>query len=317
MLLLLWGCRSRRDPPDLPFLAFLEFLAFSLVRNSLLLSVFPFFPKDFRGSLGKKNPCFFGGFPCFLPKKQGPLGSPLAIYRAQNPETPKSLQKSLPRGLWTPRTPKKVPKKVRKVQKKLILTIFWTFRTFLGTFWGSGGVPETSRETFLETFWGFGVLGSVEAGKTPKQGKEDRARTSGPVPNCRIPNILSPKNPFEAIFTSKTLSFHSLLFLFYQGKPSNLPRIFSHCWTHKILGKDRENSNSKQGNSLLRINQGNSKNQGMEGQGSSFYFSGLFLNSGPNKLGVALPHLPGEIVRTIFSQFQSILVDSYFVLSQF
>ena len=31
-------------------------------------------------------------------------------------------------------------------------------------------------------------------------------------------------------------------FLFYQGKTSNLPRIFSHCWTHKILGKDRENT---------------------------------------------------------------------------
>ena len=32
------------------------------------------------------------------------------------------------------------------------------------------------------------------------------------------------------------------LFLFYQGKTSNLPRIFSHCRTHKILGKDRENT---------------------------------------------------------------------------
>ena len=41
---------------------------------------------------------------------------------------------------------------------------------------------------------------------------------------------------------SYTLSFHSLLFLFYQGKISNLPRIFSHCRTHKILGKDRENT---------------------------------------------------------------------------
>ena len=39
-----------------------------------------------------------------------------------------------------------------------------------------------------------------------------------------------------------TLSFHSLLFQFYQGKTSNLLRIFSHCRTHKILGKDRENT---------------------------------------------------------------------------
>ena len=35
------------------------------------MSVFPFFPKDFRGSPGKKDPCLFGGFPCSLPKKQG------------------------------------------------------------------------------------------------------------------------------------------------------------------------------------------------------------------------------------------------------
>ena len=48
----------------------MEFL-FSFLRNSFLFSVFPFFPKDFRGSLGIKNPCFFGGFPCRVPKKQG------------------------------------------------------------------------------------------------------------------------------------------------------------------------------------------------------------------------------------------------------
>ena len=33
------------------------------------LSVFPFFSRDFRGSVGIKNPCFFGGFPCLFPKK--------------------------------------------------------------------------------------------------------------------------------------------------------------------------------------------------------------------------------------------------------
>ena len=37
--------------PDLPFLAFLDFLAFFVARNFLAFwSVFPFFPRDFRGS---------------------------------------------------------------------------------------------------------------------------------------------------------------------------------------------------------------------------------------------------------------------------
>ena len=66
--------------------------------------------------------------------------------------------------------------------------------------------------------------------------------------------------------TIHSLSFHSLLFLFYQGKTSNLPRIFSHCRTHKILGKGQRKYQNNQGNSLLKINQGNPKNQGMEGQ---------------------------------------------------
>ena len=48
--------------PDLPFLAFcwdfLAFFCFSM--NSLLFfEFFPFLRKDFRGSPGKKNPCFF------------------------------------------------------------------------------------------------------------------------------------------------------------------------------------------------------------------------------------------------------------------
>ena len=73
-------------------------------------------------------------------------------------------------------------------------------------------------------------------------------------------------NNYQGCQNGASLSFHSLLFLFYQGKTSNLPRIFSHCRTHKILGKDRKYQNN-QGNSLLKINQGNPKNQGMEGQG--------------------------------------------------
>ena len=43
-------------------------------------------------------------------------------------------------------------------------------------------------------------------------------------------------------YSAASLSFHSLIVLFYKGKTSNLPRIFSHCRTHKILGKDRENA---------------------------------------------------------------------------
>ena len=43
-----------------------EFLVF--------LSVFPFFSRDFRGSVGIKNPCFFGGFPRVFQKKQGKEG---------------------------------------------------------------------------------------------------------------------------------------------------------------------------------------------------------------------------------------------------
>ena len=60
------------NSPDLPFLVFLEFLAFFLSKEFLaFFSVFPFFPRDFGGSLGIKNPCFFGGLPCRFPKKQG------------------------------------------------------------------------------------------------------------------------------------------------------------------------------------------------------------------------------------------------------
>ena len=56
----------------LPFLAFLDFLAFFVARNFLaFLSVFPFFPRDFRGSAPRKNPCFFGWFSLLFPKKQG------------------------------------------------------------------------------------------------------------------------------------------------------------------------------------------------------------------------------------------------------
>ena len=58
--------------PDLPFLAFWDFLVFFVARNVLaFLSVFPFFPRDFRDSEERKNPCFFGWFSLLFPKKQG------------------------------------------------------------------------------------------------------------------------------------------------------------------------------------------------------------------------------------------------------
>ena len=58
--------------PNLLFLAFLDFLAFFFCKEFLaFLIVFPLFPKNFRGSEERKNPCFFGGFPCLFLKKQG------------------------------------------------------------------------------------------------------------------------------------------------------------------------------------------------------------------------------------------------------
>ena len=61
--------------PVLPFLVFLEFLGFFPCEEFLVFSsVFPFFSRDFRGSVGITNPCFFGGFPCLFPKKQGKEG---------------------------------------------------------------------------------------------------------------------------------------------------------------------------------------------------------------------------------------------------
>ena len=70
-LLEIWWFKFASDHyPVLPFLVFLEFLVFSPSEDFLVfLSVFPFFSRDFRGSVGIKNPCFFGGFPLPFPKK--------------------------------------------------------------------------------------------------------------------------------------------------------------------------------------------------------------------------------------------------------
>ena len=67
---------GKRLIPVLPFLVFLlEFLVFSPLQGfPFFLSVFPFFYRDFRGSVAIENPCFFGGFPCLLQEKQGKEG---------------------------------------------------------------------------------------------------------------------------------------------------------------------------------------------------------------------------------------------------
>ena len=64
--------KKRGVHPNLLFLAFWVFLAFFLFKEVLaILSVFPFFPREFRGSASRRNPCLFGGFPCCFPKRQG------------------------------------------------------------------------------------------------------------------------------------------------------------------------------------------------------------------------------------------------------
>ena len=65
----LFQCGCPVHNPVLPFLVFLEFLVFSPARNSLFFSsVFPFFSRDFRGSVGIKNPCFLVVFRAFFQK---------------------------------------------------------------------------------------------------------------------------------------------------------------------------------------------------------------------------------------------------------
>ena len=83
------------------------------------------------------------------------LSEHLQSPKQRNPEESK---KSLPRGVWDPQPPD--PQKVPKKES----TIFWTFRTFFGTFWGFGvGGSQTPFGDFSETFRGFVVLGSVDS----------------------------------------------------------------------------------------------------------------------------------------------------------
>ena len=79
-------CFNFQGIPCPYFPCFLEFLVFSPSEDFLVfLSVFPFFSRDFRGSVGIKNPCFFGGFPCLFKKKtrKGRTGFGTQGYRVK------------------------------------------------------------------------------------------------------------------------------------------------------------------------------------------------------------------------------------------
>ena len=94
-------------------------------------------------------------------------GCDAVVHRAQNPENPKSLKTSLPRGDWDPPIPD--PEKVKKGSKSQDNSLFsdfcLTFRTFFGLFRGPGsGGPKLLSGDLFETFRVFGVLGSVDGG---------------------------------------------------------------------------------------------------------------------------------------------------------
>ena len=80
---------SAKDP-NLLFSVFLKI--------SLPFECFPFFPKDLGGSASISNPCFFSGFPCCFPKRQGKQdqGSANASPRKSAKERPKERKRALP-----------------------------------------------------------------------------------------------------------------------------------------------------------------------------------------------------------------------------
>ena len=102
--------------------------------------------------------------------KIGPIiGISPTMYRAQNPETPKSQKKSPERSLGPDPGPPKSSEKIRKVKS----TIFWTFRTFselVFGVWGPGwgGSKTPFGRPFLRLFGVSGVLGFVDGGRDPK-----------------------------------------------------------------------------------------------------------------------------------------------------
>ena len=111
---------------------------------------------------------------------------------------------------------------------------------------GPGAEPEPETGTVGTVFAGT-ELGTGTAGTVFQEPKPEPEPSS--LWNCA---------------KTQTLSFLSLIFLFYQGKISNLPPPNpQNPWE-----RQRKYQN-KRGNSLLKINQGNPKNQGKEGQGKT------------------------------------------------
>ena len=71
--------------PDLPFPCFFWNSLLSPFRSfpCFFQRFSPFFPRDFRGRLRTKNPCFFGSFPCRFPKMQGKEDQGMGCQKAQ------------------------------------------------------------------------------------------------------------------------------------------------------------------------------------------------------------------------------------------
>ena len=131
------------------FLLFKEFPAFWGV-------LFPPSSKDFRGSEETENPCFFGGFPCLFPKKQGEedQGGSLLLEKScgppQNPAAPskRPLQRAL-----------------RTALKRCVPVYFFDF-CFWVRFWQNGFFAEfyfraarffsriLSPDFFSSSLWG-------------------------------------------------------------------------------------------------------------------------------------------------------------------
>ena len=115
---------------SLPVSFFKEFLA--------ILSVFPFFPKDFRGSASTGNPCFFGGFRAVFQKarkRRSGWGS-----QGNLRGSPEDFRGSLGNfrgifGMLLCFTVRELPGKSPEN--------FWGS---LGNFWGSPGISRSSGE---------------------------------------------------------------------------------------------------------------------------------------------------------------------------
>ena len=173
--------------PVLPFLVFLESLVFFFPPPRgipCFSSVFPFFSRDSRGSAGIKNPCFFGGFPCLLPKKknkerkdrekfQAPikLAQPFLALELwpgsspTDPQTPKNSKTRKSDSKVTFGVPVKVTQKLLKSDSKVTFsTVFVTFESLLSNFWVTFiGTPKVTFESLISCLWIFRGLGVCRA----------------------------------------------------------------------------------------------------------------------------------------------------------